>query len=245
MRYRPKTRSVVAVTVVWLGVAAVPATAQASLLSDLLKPVVNLLGGGGSDNSGARERAGPAARPAAAHGASAAHDPGQPRAESRPRARRSAGFGARVPGAGGPAHRSARALRAPAAPGPARHRGPVSPVSPQFLLGSHLLSPPPGKVLGGLRPTLRWRGGAARVNLYNVQIFSATGHKVVSAFPRGRSLRVPAKRPGAQGGSLPLGGSGPTREATATRSGRSPSAGSRPRHGRSWRRLAELRTASR
>jgi hypothetical protein len=32
------------------------------------------------------------------------------------------------------------------------------------------------------------------VDLYNVQIFSATGRKVVSAFPRSRAFPVPARR---------------------------------------------------
>ena len=62
MRNERMARSLLAATVVSLGlIAAVPATAQAGLLSDILTPVIDLLGGGsgssgsgggGADNSG-------------------------------------------------------------------------------------------------------------------------------------------------------------------------------------------------
>ena len=56
------------------------------------------------------------------------------------------------------------------------------------------MRPAPGTVIGGLQPTLRWRGGPARVDFYNVQIFTATGAKLMSAFPRSRALRIPPGR---------------------------------------------------
>lgn len=185
MRNGPMARSLVAATLVALGAVAVPATAQAGLLSDLLEPVVNLLGGSGAGSG--------------AGGSGTAQDrlpdPPPPTAPAPPTS--SAPEPAPAPGAD-PAPTPAAATPAPSgtpvppviAP-PARLR---SPVSVRYLIGRHLLSPAPGKVLGGLQPTLRWRGGPARIDLYNVQIFSATGQKVVSAFPRSRSFRVPAKR---------------------------------------------------
>ncbi len=201
MRYGPMTRSVIAVAVVSLGVAALPATAQASLLSDLLQPVVDLLGGGGggSDNSGpgsAQDRLPDPPPPTAPPPTSPAPSPTPTSPAPSPAATPTAPPSAPAsPGAGPPAPTGAPApSAAPAPAGGARRRRPVSPVPQRFLLRRHLLTPSPGKVLGGLRPTLRWRGGPARVDLYNVQIFTVTGRKVVSEFPRSRSLPVPAKR---------------------------------------------------
>ena len=70
----------------------------------------------------------------------------------------------------------------------------MPPVSLRYLVGRHLLRPAAGTVVAGLRPTLRWRGGPARADLYNVQIFTATGAKLMSAFPRSRALRLPPRR---------------------------------------------------
>ena len=177
MRNRLTARSLVAATVVSLGVAALPATAQAGLLSDLLQPVVDLLGDGGSGGPGT---SGPGNAP----------DPPPPAAPAPPMTPTTP---APTPApAAAPAASPAPATPAPpvAAP-PAR---PVSPISMRYLVRRHLLRPAPGTVLGGLRPTLRWRGGPARADLFNVQVFSATGVKVMSAFSTSHALRVPPKR---------------------------------------------------
>lgn len=200
MRKRPIARSLVAAAVVSLGLAAVPAAAQASLLSDLLQPVVDLLGGGGSGSGsggGGSDNSGPG------NGQDDLPDPPPPAAPPPPMTPAPAGPTTPAPTAPSPSPATPAPTPvtptptpsgAPAPPIAVPPRHPVSPVARRFLVGRHLLSPPPGKVLGGLRPTLRWRGGPARVDLYNVQIFSATGRKVVSAFPRSRTLPVPAKR---------------------------------------------------
>jgi len=178
MRNGPMMRSLVAATLVSLGAAAVPATAQDSSPPDVLPPVIELLddddedddgddGDDEDDNSGpgnARDRAAPPPPAAAA-------PPTTPAAPAAPQ----------VPVAPAP----------PVAAPPAR---PTSPVAPRFLVGRHLLLPAAGTVLGGLQPTLRWRGGPARADLYNVQIFSAAGVKVMSAFPSARALRLPPRR---------------------------------------------------
>ena len=196
MRNGPMARSLVAATVVLLGAAAVPATAQASLLSDLLEPVVNLLAGsagsGSSGSSTAQDRLPDPPPPTARD---RLLEPPPPAAPAPPTS--SSPKPAPAPGA--------VPAPAPAAATPAPSVGPVppviappprprSPVSVRYLIGRQLLTPAAGTVLGGLQPTLRWRGGPARVGLYNVQIFSATGQKVVSAFPRTRSFRVAARR---------------------------------------------------
>ena len=180
MRNVPMVRSLVAATLVSLGAAAVPATAQESLLPDVPDPVIELLGDDddddddededdGADNSGpgnARDRVAPPPPVAAAPPTT----PTAPAPAVPP-----------VPAAPAP----------PVAAPPAR---PTSPVSLRYLVGRHLLLPAAGTVLGGLQPTLRWRGGPARADLYNVQIFSAAGVKVMSAFPSARAFRLPPKR---------------------------------------------------
>jgi hypothetical protein len=56
------------------------------------------------------------------------------------------------------------------------------------------MKPKRGKVLGTLRPILRWRRNPA-AQLYNIQILDLnTNRKVVSAFPRKPAYRVPPKR---------------------------------------------------
>jgi hypothetical protein len=157
--------SLLAAAVVSLGSAAVPATAQASLLSDVLKLLDN--GGGGADNSGPGN-------------AGDRDDPPPPAAPAPPMAP-TAPVAPPVPATAAP----------PVAAPPAR---PTSPVSLRYLMGRHLLRPAAGTVLGGLQPTLRWRGGPARADLYNVQIFGATGVKVMSVFPSSRAFRLPPRR---------------------------------------------------
>lgn len=91
---------------------------------------------------------------------------------------------------------------APAAPTPAPRAQPGTapgtttpgpPAAARAPIRKHLLTPTAGRVVGGLRPLLRWRGGPTRVRLYNVQVFLGS-RKVMSVFPRGRSVRIPAKR---------------------------------------------------
>ena len=162
--------SLVVAALVSLGAtAAVPATAQASLLSDILTPVIDLLdnGGGGANNSGP--------------GNAGEGDDPPPPAVPAPPMTPTAPVAPPVPATPAP----------PVAAPPAR---PTSPVSLRYLIGRHLLRPAAGTVLGGLQPTLRWRGGPARADLYNVQIFSATGVKVLSAFPSSRAFRLPPRR---------------------------------------------------
>ena len=56
------------------------------------------------------------------------------------------------------------------------------------------MTPKKGKMLGTLRPILRWRATKGAM-LYNIQIVDLnTNRKVVSAFPRKPAYRVPAKR---------------------------------------------------
>jgi hypothetical protein len=170
MRFRPIVRSLAAATVVSLGVAA-PAAAQENPLSDILAPVVDLLrhGGDGPDNSGPGN-------------AGDRENPPPPTAPAPPLATTT------------PAPTATPDPTAPAPPVAAPPARPRSPVALRYLVGRHLLRPGPGTVLGGLQPTLRWRGGPAGVDLYNVQIFSATGAKVMSAFPARRTFRIPPKR---------------------------------------------------
>ena len=185
MRTGPMARSLVAATVMSLGAAAVPATAHAGLLSGILEPVVNLLDGSvaGSGTSGSGSAPDRLPDPPPPTAPAPAHEP-RPTPAPAPGA-----VPCSIPGHDPGASRDPRFPRWLAPPAVPR-----SPVSLRYLIGRHLLSPAPGTLLGGLQPTLRWRGGPARVDLYNVQIFSATGQKVVSAFPRRRSFRVPAKR---------------------------------------------------
>ena len=87
----------------------------------------------------------------------------------------------------------------PTAPRPAQilplAPGPPSPaMGPPRLRRAHLMSPPAGRRVTTLRPLLRWRPHA-RASLYNVQLFLLEGgaaRKVLSAFPAGARLRVPA-----------------------------------------------------
>jgi hypothetical protein len=87
----------------------------------------------------------------------------------------------------------------PPAPQPAQilplAPGPPSPaMGPPRLRRAHLMSPPAGRRVTTLRPLLRWRPHA-RASLYNVQLFLLEGgaaRKVLSAFPAGARLRVPA-----------------------------------------------------
>ena len=59
---------------------------------------------------------------------------------------------------------------------------------------SRSLSPPAGQLIGEMQPTLRWkRPRGERPFLYNVQVFEGS-RKVVSAFPKGESFRIPAGR---------------------------------------------------
>ena len=57
---------------------------------------------------------------------------------------------------------------------------------------SQALFPPAGRILGETQPTLRWkRPTGQRPYLYNLQVFEGS-RKIVSAFPKGESYRVPA-----------------------------------------------------
>ena len=78
-------------------------------------------------------------------------------------------------------------------PGAETRRGP--PIAARHLVRPHLLRPVRGRVVGSLRPTLRWRHDARGVRLYNVQVFLG-GRKVLSAFPASRYYRMPARRLG-------------------------------------------------
>jgi hypothetical protein len=91
--------------------------------------------------------------------------------------------------------------RPPAPPSPpirlAPPAGPAEPREPQpSPLHAERARPPAGAVLTTRRPVLRWtRVGAAR--LYNVQAYrirDGRATKVLSAFPEGPALRVPARR---------------------------------------------------
>jgi hypothetical protein len=207
MRDGRMARSLLAATVVFLGAAAVPATARAGLLSDILTPVIDLLGDGGSvaGNSGpgnAEDQLPDPPPPTAPPPpmTPAAPTPVAPTAPTEPAAPTEPGA-SKEPGApAAPAVPTAPAAPAtpasPAAAPPLPPARPTSPVSLRYLVGRHLLRPAPGTVVAGLRPTLRWRGGPARVDLYNVQIFTATGAKLMSAFPRSRAFRIPPKRLG-------------------------------------------------
>ena len=62
------------------------------------------------------------------------------------------------------------------------------------VIRARALRPVAGKRIDSRQPTLRWLRRHRQAKLYNVQIFelSATGvRKVVSAFPRGASYKVP------------------------------------------------------
>ena len=192
MRYRPMMRSVVAVTVVSLGRrrSARHGTGERPLRSPGARrqPPRRQRRRQQRPRWRRRRTAAQATRGTGCptrrlRGTRAAHQL-HPGADHCPRRRPRAHPGCADPGAfrnpGGPGHR-------PTGPSPVARVRAIPHRAP-------LLSPLPGRVLGSLRPTLRWRGGPARVNLYNVQIFSATGQKVLSAFPRSRSFSVPAKR---------------------------------------------------
>jgi Big-like domain-containing protein len=88
-----------------------------------------------------------------------------------------------APTAGGPSTPAAGSSTGPPA---------ASGVAPSLgrLPNARLLRPAAGSRLGTLRPTLRWRRHPG-ARLYNVQIFAGK-RKVLSAFPRKPSLRVPA-----------------------------------------------------
>lgn len=83
---------------------------------------------------------------------------------------------------------------------PAATTAPLDPAAEGALSGllvrPGLLRPTAGRTLHNRRPLLRWRGGPAAIRLYNVQVFAGK-RKVVSAFPRGTSLKVRIRlRPG-------------------------------------------------
>lgn len=89
---------------------------------------------------------------------------------------------------------------APAAPAPAPPTPPAPippartpPVAAVDLVRPGLLTPAAGRVLGGLRPTLRWRHARDGVRLYNVQVFNRR-RKVLSAFPTELAYRIPPGR---------------------------------------------------
>lgn len=83
----------------------------------------------------------------------------------------------------------------PAANPPSGGRGTVTRIVPRTR-NAKRLSPRPGVVVRTLRPTLRWTR-VRNASLYNVQIYRVVGRrnvKVLSAFPRGNRIVVPAKR---------------------------------------------------
>ena len=68
------------------------------------------------------------------------------------------------------------------------------PPKPPKGIFDKFMTPRKGKVLGTLRPILKWRRNLA-AQLYNIQILDLnTNRKVVSAFPKKPAYRVPAKR---------------------------------------------------
>jgi hypothetical protein len=73
------------------------------------------------------------------------------------------------------------------------------PLAARHLVGPGRMRPVLGRVVGGLRPTLRWRHHGRGVQIYNVQVFLG-GEKILSAFPASRHYRIPAGRllPGRQ-----------------------------------------------
>jgi len=79
-----------------------------------------------------------------------------------------------------------------AAPAPpaAEPRRPA-PIAARHLVRPDRMRPVLGRVVGRLRPTLRWRHRGRGVRIYNVQVF-LRGEKVLSAFPASRYYRVPA-----------------------------------------------------
>ena len=88
------------------------------------------------------------------------------------------------------------AVTAPPPPAPAPTPGAPSrrpPIASHDLVRPQLLTPALGRVIGGLRPTLRWRHPGRGIRLYNIQVYHR-GRKVISVFPASRSYRVPAKR---------------------------------------------------
>jgi hypothetical protein len=161
MRNGPMVRSLAAATLVSLGAAAVPATAQESPLPGVLQPVIDLLdddddADDDADDSGpgnARDRDDPP-------------PPAAPPPPMTPTVTAPAGPGAStVPAAPGTPAPPATPASPAAPPPPAPPARPMPPVSLRYLVGRHLLRPAPGTVVGGLRPTLRWRGGPARADL--------------------------------------------------------------------------------
>ena len=86
----------------------------------------------------------------------------------------------------------ARTSAVPKAPASPRNRLPPKPPKGIF---DRFMTPKKGKVLGTLRPILRWRATKGAV-LYNIQIvdLNPPNRKVVSAFPKKPAYRVPTKR---------------------------------------------------
>jgi|GEM_PF-4755156 len=78
-------------------------------------------------------------------------------------------------------------------PAPPAVRAPLPPGLRRLVSAAHLVRPARGAAVG-VRPVLRWRDGRRGVRLYNVQVFTADGRprKVLSVFPRGRAVRLPA-----------------------------------------------------
>ncbi len=70
----------------------------------------------------------------------------------------------------------------------------IGPPKPPKGIFDRFMTPKKGKMLGTLRPILRWRATKGAM-LYNIQILDLnTNRKVVSAFPKKPAYRVPPKR---------------------------------------------------
>jgi hypothetical protein len=91
------------------------------------------------------------------------------------------------------------AASSPPSPGPVVESRRPPPIAARHVVRPGRMRPVLGRVVGSLRPTLRWRHHGRGVRIYNVQVFLG-GEKILSAFPASRHYRVPAGRllPGRQ-----------------------------------------------